>query len=302
MKGRIFNIQRYSIHDGPGIRTTVFLKGCPLRCLWCQNPEGISPKNELFFNKERCTGCGRCVETCEKKAITITDSVARTDRKLCIGCGKCVEVCPNEARQIVGKEVSVEEVVEVVKKDRIFYERSGGGVTLSGGEPLMQPIFVQKLLERCKLDGIHTTLDTSGFASWDTLKEVLKYTDLILYDFKCMDPEKHRVFTGVSNELILENVRRITSEFSTPIWARIPIIPGYNDDIENIRATASFLTKVLKDRVERVNLLPYHRLGEVKYERLERENTSTISEPPEEQILEIKAIFESFGLQAYVGG
>jgi len=302
IKGLVFNIQRYCIHDGPGIRTIVFLKGCPLRCLWCQNPEGMLPRPEIFLYKEKCFGCGRCVITCPAKAIEIYEGKSRTNRDLCKRCGKCVEVCPTEARVLMGKWFTPEEVFNVVVRDRVFYETSGGGVTLSGGEPLAQPEFTIAVLKLCRDAGIHTAIETSGYASWEVLRRVLEYTDLILYDFKHMDPRKHKEYTGVSNELILENARRISRESSVPIWARVPIIPGYNDSFENFEATARFIANELGKAVKQVNLLPYHRLGESKYERLERSYSLAIEPPTEEHMLRLKKIFESYGLETYIGG
>jgi pyruvate formate lyase activating enzyme len=301
-KGIIFNLQRYSIHDGPGIRTTVFLKGCPLRCLWCQNLESQASQPEIFFNREKCTGCGTCVEACPEGAIKIKDGVSRTNRQLCKGRGKCAEVCPNEARNLMGRYVTAGEVFKEVKADEIFYQRSGGGVTLSGGEPLAQPEFDIALLKLCKDAGINTALDTSGYERWETLRRVLNYVDLVLYDFKHMDPVEHKKCTGVSNDLILDNARKIHHESSIPILARVPIIPGYNDSVENIEATARFIATEL-DNSTKVHLLPYHRLGEIKYERLERPGKSVSIEPPsEERMSKLKKMVESFGLTVYIGG
>jgi len=297
----VFNIQRYCIHDGPGIRTTVFINGCPLKCFWCQNPEGQSIRPQIFLNKDRCTGCGRCVSACPKGIIEIFGGKSRTNRDVCDGCGKCVEACPNEARSLVGRWVSAEEVFDLVKKDYIFYEKSGGGVTLSGGDPLAQPEFSIAILKLCKDNNIHTAIETCGHAPWKTVKEVLQYVDLVLYDFKHMDPEKHKQYTGVSNNLILENVKRICHELSKPVWARIPIIPGYNDSPDNIESTAKFI-KELGKSIQQVNLLPYHRLGETKFERLEKEYPFSIEPPSEEHLTNIKKIFESYGLITYIGG
>lgn len=300
--GIVFNIQRYCIHDGPGIRTIVFVKGCPLRCFWCQNPEGQSVKPQIFLNKDRCMGCGLCVSACPQRAIEVYSGKSRTKRDLCDGCGKCVEACLNDARSLMGRWVSAEEVFDVVKKDCIFYEKSGGGVTLSGGDPLAQPDFSIAILKLCKNNYIHTAIETCGHAPWKTFKEVLEYVDLVLYDFKHMDPEKHEKYTGVSNNLILENAKRICNELSIPMWARMPIIPGYNDSPDNIEATAKFIAEELGKSVKQVNLLPYHRLGETKFERLEREYSFSIETPSEEHLANIKKVFESYGLTTYIGG
>lgn len=301
-KGVIFNIQRYSIHDGPGIRTTVFLKGCPLRCLTCQNPESQTIRPELFFNADRCRGCGECVQVCPEGAIDLLEGRSRTNRVLCNGSGKCVEVCPNEARSLMGRYITAAEAFREAAADDIFYRRSGGGVTLSGGEALFQPRFAMDILRLCRKASIHTTLDTCGYAKWDTARKVLEYVDLVLYDLKHMDPVEHEKFTGVSNELIIENARKIHHELHIPLQIRVPIIPGCNDSIENIEATAEFIATELDSSIK-VNLLPYHRLGETKYERLERVEQMIPVEPPDERdLVDFQQIFESYGLTAQIGG
>jgi pyruvate formate lyase activating enzyme len=298
-KGVIFNIQHYSIHDGPGIRTTVFLKGCPLRCLWCQNPESQASRPEIFFDSEKCQGCGACVQACPEGAIELDEGKSRTNRDLCQGAGKCAQVCPNEVRNLMGRYVTAGEVFERVAADAIFYQRSGGGVTLSGGEPLAQPQFAISLLKLCKEAAIHTTLDTCGYARWETVRRVLEYVDLVLYDLKHMDPVEHEKYTGVSNDLILDNARKI-HELSVPLLARVPLIPGYNDTAENIVATARFIVNEL-DSIK-VHLLPYHRLGETKYARMEKPKSISVQPPSDERMEEIKRVFESFGLMVNLGG
>lgn len=302
VRGLIFNIQRYSIHDGPGIRTAVFMKGCPLRCIWCANPEGQVLRPEIFLNLEKCTGCGKCVQECPQEAIEIRWGKSQINRRVCVGCGKCAEVCPNEARSPMGRWTSAKEVFEEIKKDSIFYERSGGGVTLTGGEPLAQPEFATSILGLCQGAYIHTALETCGHAEWGIFKEVLKSVDLLLYDFKHMDPVKHKKYTGVSNRLILDNAKRASHKLSIPMWARIPVIPGYNDSAENIEATARFIAEELGNCVKRVNLLPYHRLGETKFERLGLNYSVSTSPPSEEHLQELQRVFERFGLSAYIGG
>lgn len=302
VQGVIFNIQHYSIHDGPGIRTTVFIKGCPLRCLWCQNPESQLLQPEVFFNQEKCVGCGQCAAVCPCGAIEIQEGKARTNRERCKGRGKCVEVCPYEARSLMGRHVTAGEVFHEVAKDEVFYESSGGGVTLSGGEPLSQPEFAAAILRLCKEAGLHTAVDTCGYAAWETIKEVLQYADLVLFDFKHMEPAKHQEYTGVPNRLILENAKRIYRELRCSMWARIPVVPGYNSTKENIRATAEFISRELGSQVK-VHLLPYHKMGEVKYKRLEREDGVLHIEPLEEEKMEeLKKIVESFGLETVIGG
>ena len=302
LRGVIFNVQHYSIHDGPGIRTTVFIKGCPLSCVWCQNPESQKIKPLIFFDREKCTGCGNCVPVCPEGATDISEGKSRTNRELCQGNGSCTEVCPNEARHLMGRYATVDEVFEDINSDTIFYQRSGGGVTLSGGEPLAQPEFTVSLLKMCRDAGMHTTLDTCGYAEWERLRQVLDYVDLVLYDFKYMDPAEHEKHTGVSNELILDNAVRIYREGSLPMLARMPIVPGYNDSVANIEATARFIADKLGDSMK-IHLLPYHRLGETKYERLEQiGNLVHIQPPTEEYMLELKQVFESFGLTSEIGG
>ena len=301
-KGVVFNIQHYSIHDGPGIRTTVFLKGCPLKCLWCQNPESQDLKPVIFFNAEKCTGCGMCMEGCPEAAIRIIEGKSATDRRLCKGVGKCAEICPNEARSLMGRYMSGAEVFEDVNSDFIFYQNSGGGVTLSGGDPIAQPAFSIDILERCRNAGIHTAIETCGCAKWDILKTILEYTDLVLYDIKHMDPARHKQYTAVSNKLILDNAKKIRLELNLPMLARLPVIPGYNDSLDNLNAAARFIANELGREVK-VHLLPYHRLGETKYERMEKPGGCVRIEPPgDERMQELKQMFESYGLTVLIGG
>jgi len=302
VKGVIFNIQHYSIHDGPGIRTDVFLKGCFLRCIWCQNPESQSRKPELFYLKEKCTGCGKCVEVCPMNAVQIIEAKSSTNRQKCQTSGQCIQVCPNEARTLMGKEMTVQEVFQDVKGDEIFYKRSSGGVTLTGGEPLFQPHFSQALLSLYRQAGIHTAIETCGYAAWATFKDILQYVDLVLYDLKHLNSEKHHEYTGVPNDLILNNVRKIYHELRIPLWARIPIIPGYNDSVQNIQATARFVATELGTSVP-VYLLAYHQLGEIKYERLTKEgNSPSITPPTDGHLLELQKVFVSYGLDTHIGG
>lgn len=263
--GIIFNIQRYSIHDGPGIRTTIFFKGCPLTCFWCQNPESQVMKSEVLFDRSRCTSCGQCVIACPCGANSLTNHDIKIDRNKCTGCGKCVEVCPNEARRLAGKYTTVDDVMAEVLRDRMFYENSGGGVTLSGGEPLVQADFVLQLLRRCKEDRLHTALDTCGYASWKTIQQILEYTDLVLYDIKCLEAAKHSKATGKSNELIIENAKKI-AKFKE-MWIRVPLVPGFNDSEEEVKATVRFIRKELG--LIKIDLHRYNKLGEGKYDRLD---------------------------------
>jgi pyruvate formate lyase activating enzyme len=300
-RGVIFNVQRYSIHDGPGIRTTVFLKGCPLRCLWCQNPESQINRPELFFDATRCGACGACVAACAAGAISVRDGRSWTDRTLCNGAGACVDVCPNDARTLMGRYVTAAEVFDEVEADRVFYEGSGGGVTLSGGDPVSQPRFAASLLRLCKDAGLHTALDTSGHTRWNTLAPLLAHADLVLYDLKHMDPDAHTTLTGSSNEWILDNARRIVHEAATPMLVRLPVVPGCNDTVENVEATARFVAHELDPSIP-VHLLPYHRLGVTKHERLEHEGGFDGEPASDEHVEELRTIVESFGLTAVIGG
>lgn len=298
LKGLVFDIQRYSIHDGPGIRTLVFMKGCPLSCLWCCNPESWSSSQEIMVSSTKCIGCKRCIEVCPTGAAEKKNPLEA--RNLCVVCGTCVEACPSTARQLAGHRMSLEEVVEEVEKDRLFYQRSGGGVTVTGGEPLMQADFVRMLLKRCKEKGIHTALETCGYAKWEDFKKVLEYVDLLLYDIKHMNTERHRELTGVGNVLILQNARQV-ARLRKDMIIRVPIIPDCNDSVENMEAVAQF-AKALKG-VEEIHLLPYHRLGESKYERLGRSyKLRGVGPLDKESLSKQKKIIESYDLKVQVGG
>lgn len=301
----IFNIQSYSIHDGPGIRVTVFIKGCPLRCLWCANPESNLATPQLMFYANKCTGCGRCVGACPQKAISLGEKdgkiLAITDRSLCTDCGACAEICPAEARELAGKTMSVAEVLKKVLRDRLFMESSGGGVTLSGGEPLMHPDFSEALLKAAKAEGLHTAIESCSFASREVVDRVFRHVDLGLLDIKHMDSESHRKLTGVPNEPILENLIYIRKVLGVPVMISLPVIPGYNDSPENISATARFVAEEL-GRDVKIRLLPYHRLGESKNESLGKGMELSIQVPDDEHMQSLKAIVESFGLYAQIGG
>ena len=281
--GTIFDIKRFAVHDGPGIRTTVFFKGCPLRCLWCHNPESMKIGRQIVFFENKCIGCGECYKRCTSGALKATPQGRMYVREKCTLCGTCVEYCYAEATVMEGKVVSVEEVIEEVKKDMPFYENSNGGVTLSGGEPTMQAEFCLAVLRESKKAGMHTTLDTSGQVKWETFKKILEYVDLVLYDIKHMDPLKHKEYTGLSNKTILANLKKLDA-LDIPIEIRIPLIPGVNDSQENLSAVAQFLSDM--KNIRRVKLLPYHRLGEGKYERLDMQYRLQDTAPPDKARME----------------
>ena len=305
VKTTVFNIQTYCIHDGPGIRVTVFVKGCPLRCVWCANPESNLRKPQLMFYKDKCTACGRCLDRCPEKAISIRQEgdkyLSFTDRTLCKDCGACVSACMQEARELAGEDMTVEAVINRVKKDKLFMETSGGGMTVSGGEALFCPDFTENLLMAAHEEGIQTAVESSCFASREVIDRVYRHVDLALCDMKHMDTNLHREYTGVPNEQILSNIRYIHNELKVPVWARIPCITGYNSDKVNIASTARFIRNELGTDV-RVCLLPYHRLGESKNESLGKDMDWSIDIPSDEYMQELKELVESYGLTAQVGG
>jgi len=298
VKAWVFDIQRYSVHDGPGIRTTLFLKGCPLRCIWCCNPESQEMHPQLLYFEAQCKRCYRCLEACPNKANSIgADEAIIIARERCQACGVCVHACPYEARSIAGKSMTVEEVLKVVEKDSLFYRNSGGGVTVSGGEPMFQTDFLLAFLRKCREATLHTCLETCGYVKWEVLERILEYTDMVLMDNKHMDPERHREITGVDNQLILENTTKIIQK-GVPIIIRVPLIPGYNETEENIRALAMFMNEW---GCRRVNLLPYHRWGANKYKALSMEYRLEEVKPLEKQEVQpIVEFLESYGLEVEI--
>jgi len=297
----IFDIKRYAINDGPGIRIVIFLKGCNLNCAWCHNPESISTETERMYAPAKCIQCGTCVVACPEKAITLTSEGIITDPERCNMTGRCAEVCPTKAIEISGHPMSVAEIMNEIEKERVFFDQSGGGVTFSGGEPLLQSKFLIELLDECGKRGIHRAVDTAGLANTKIILEVAKRTDLFLYDLKLMFSEKHLEWVGIPNEKILENLKAL-AETGVKIIIRIPLVGGVNDDAENMEATARFVASLSGEKKE-VNLLPYHKIAQTKYQKLGRpEEFQLLEEPTKEAQQQAIAIFEKYGIQASIGG
>jgi pyruvate formate lyase activating enzyme len=297
--GVVFDIQRFAIHDGYGIRTLVFMKGCPLSCAWCANPESQKTSREIMFYEERCIHCGACIEECPFGELL--EENWPVDNEQCYGCGSCVDVCYAGARRLVGHWMSVQQVLDIVVKDRVFYRQSGGGVTIGGGEPTMQTSFVSELLKACRDTQVHTALETCGFASWERFSKVLEHTDLLLFDLKHMDSEMHRQRTGVGNERILHNAEKAAEGVGEMI-VRLPLIPDFNDSAKHIRELGTFIQRRLP-RVRRVDLLPYHSMGESKTLKLGKTYAlSGLRILSREEIDQVRMLLQEFGLEVSVGG
>jgi pyruvate formate lyase activating enzyme len=297
-KGLIFNIQKFSVHDGPGIRTTVFMKGCPLQCLWCSNPESQNFFPELMVRDINCKSCGACVRACPQGAIIITKKSGRTiDRQKCDQCLLCVESCLYDSLKQCGTYMTVREVLEEVLQDKLFYKNSGGGVTISGGEPLSQSIFTGKLLEACKKEGLNTALETTGVVRWNEMEKVLRFVDLTLFDIKHLNSDKHQKMTGTKNNMILENLRKTAMQGE--VWLRVPLINGFNDSENHIQNIALLGGDV---GAKKISLLPYHAGGQSKSEQLGKVYAYPDGKAPgEKHTRKLQRIIEKAGLTVSVG-
>ena len=297
----ILDIKGNSLDDGPGIRTLIFFKGCPLRCRWCSNPESMNGLPELGLKVALCDKCGKCLEACPEQALFFNhDEVLSVDRKRCKACGECVSVCYQEALTIYGKEMTADEVFDEVHRDKMFYEGTGGGITVSGGEPLQQPRFLLAVLSLCRNAGIHTCLETTGYITTDVLEQVMEVTDHVLFDLKHMDSRLHQKFTGKPNRQILENATMVVKS-RVPVMFRMPLVPGFNDTPQNIGATADFVKNFTMDNVKGLELMPYHRMGIGKYESLDRQYALRDVEPSQPDYVEsIRQRFETLGIKCTI--
>jgi pyruvate formate lyase activating enzyme len=300
VSGHIFSIKQFSTHDGPHIRTTVFFKGCPLGCWWCHNPEGLTDGVEMVFNRENCIRCGDCIANCPQQALVFSSKGVERDLHSCTRCGNCSEICPACAHEVTGWKTTTREVMEQIEKDTPFYDQSGGGVTFSGGEPMSQPEFLLSLLKECGNLSIHRAVDTSLYVPTKSVSEIAAQTDLFLCDIKHMDSRLHKHYTGVGNELILNNIRLLLNQGSA-MRMRIPLIPGINDDDKNLQDTAAFISDTAYGST--IDLLPYHRAARAKYNKLSVPYPGNeISSVDNRRIAHAVALFNKFGLTVQVGG
>ncbi len=298
--GTIFDVKKYALHDGPGIRTTVFLKGCSLNCLWCHNPESHVLRPEHLFRANRCDQSGFCITECPNQALSMVEGVPTRNQDVCEMCGHCVIACPNGAWEIAGERKTVEQIVSEIEKDTIFYDQSSGGVTFSGGEPLMQPKFLLHALTECKRLEIHTAVDTSCYTPREELAKIAEFTDMFLCDVKHMDPTKHGQYTGIDLDQIHDNIRWLAEQGKT-IILRMPLVPDYNNDDVNLHATGQFATSLAT--VERLDLLPYHNGDQIKKKRLERQIEEYGMRPPtDDEMAGAEAILSSYGIEVKIGG
>ena len=300
-QGLIYGIERFAIHDGPGIRTLVFMKGCPLRCWWCSSPQTQRPLPQIMYDYDLCQQCGTCLPYCPTQALAGSPANGvQIDWERCSLCGECMNVCPNQALVLAGRSVSLAELFREIARDSAFFRRSQGGITVGGGEPTLQYKFVAAFLQRCKSQYLHTAIETCGYAKWEHLNQILDYTDMAFMDIKHMDDLVHQRLTGVSNQLILDNISRVAEK--KPLVIRIPVVPGCNDSDENITATAAFAAE-LGDQLLRIDLLPYHQLGQATYKRLGMKYQLDGVEPPgQEQMERLRAIAENCGIKTRIEG
>ena len=299
-KAVITNIQKFSVHDGPGIRSTLFLKGCPLRCPWCANPENIAPLPQLMFYPTKCIHCGLCIKRCPQGAVFEEGGALKLHKDRCTNCGACAAICASRARMIKGEWMTAQEVRREIDQDLAFYRNSSGGVTFSGGEPMLHPDFIVEIASAYKRMGLNSAVETCGYVPWSTFEQVLPWVDLFLYDLKFMSNRKHLIYCGSGNDLILSNLSRLCGQ--ARVIVRIPIIPGINDTPEDLRLAGEFLAN-LKDRIEAVHCLPYHNMGISKYEALHMEYyLPDVELPKPESMNQIKAFLEQYGLRVQIGG